>query len=420
MEYKKIIKNNYTFHLIKTDRFKTIGIDVHFSNKFNKKDVAYFNLLSKMLVTSTKKYKNIKDLAIYGEELYGAEVSTAFNTSGNIERMVVSLDFLNPKYTEKSMLNKSIDFLRECLFNPDISNGEFNNKIFELNKNNMLTNLKNIQDNPYAYSYIRFKEIMYKNNSVGVHLFNNIKELENINSKDLYEFYLNVLFSFKIDIFITGDLENEEEYIKNVENLFEKINNNFNDVLSFDIREEKATEKEIKETKNFSQSHLFVGYQFLNLTDYEKRYILNFYNSILGGINNSLLFTEVREKNSLCYSVGSFIIKYPASIVIETEISGKNYLKTLNLINSTIKKMKNKKNLLELFNTTKENINTSLNAFYDDKNVMVEHFYSRQFSGEEDVETRREKYMKVTLDEVIALNNKINKDTVYFLEGNKE
>ena len=36
MDYKKIIKDNYTLHLIKTDRFKTINIGLKLTKEYNK------------------------------------------------------------------------------------------------------------------------------------------------------------------------------------------------------------------------------------------------------------------------------------------------------------------------------------------------------------------------------------------------
>ena len=56
MEYKKIEYDNYTFHLINTNRFKSMSVVLFYSKKFNKDDIAYGNLLSRNLVYSSKKY----------------------------------------------------------------------------------------------------------------------------------------------------------------------------------------------------------------------------------------------------------------------------------------------------------------------------------------------------------------------------
>ncbi|MEG2727206.1 MAG: hypothetical protein RR940_03095, partial [Bacilli bacterium] len=56
MEYKKISINNTDINLVNTKRFKTIGITLFLYKDFNKDDIEYLNLLSKILIYSTKKY----------------------------------------------------------------------------------------------------------------------------------------------------------------------------------------------------------------------------------------------------------------------------------------------------------------------------------------------------------------------------
>lgn len=417
MEYKKIVKDKYNIHIINTDRFKTILLSVIFSNEFNKKDIPYLNLLTKNLISSTKKYKTSSSLAILGEELYGSSVSASSSINGNVERMMISLEFLNPKYTEESMIKESIFFLNECLFNPNISNNKFENSYYEINKNSIVNSLKSIKDNAYSYAFIKFKNEMFKGTPISYNLYNDIEKINNIKNEDVYNFYLKTIESSKIDIFLIGNIVDENEYIKYLDKMFLNKNNTFNKKLKMEINEFNPIKNIIKETRKFSQSQLFIGYTFKDLTDYEKDYVLSFYNGILGGINNSLLFTEVRENNSLCYSIDSFITRDPYSIIVETEIDKSNYEKAIKLIDEVINKMKDRKVIESLFNTTKENINTSLNNFYDSELTMLEHYYKKEFKNIDDIELRREKYMNVTIDDILKLSKKIHKNITYLLEG---
>lgn len=417
MEYKKIVKEKYNIHIINTDRFKTISLSVIFSSKFNKRDMPYLNLLTKNLISSTKKYKTSSSLAILGEELYGSSVSASFGINGNIERMMLSLEFLNPKYTEPSMIKESILFLNECLFNPNVKNNKFDNKYYEINKNNILNSLKSIKDNPYSYAFIKYKNEMYKGTPISYNLYNDIKTIELIKNEDVYKFYLKVIKDYKIDIFLIGNILNENEYIKYLDKMFNNINNTFNTKLNYEICNLNVSKKTVKETRKFSQSQLFIGYTFDNLSDYEKKYVLTFYNAILGGINNSLLFTEIRENNSLCYSIDSFITREPHSLVIETEIDKSNYNRSIELIDEVIKKMNNKKDIESLFITAKEHINTSINSFYDNPSIMLEHYYKKEFCDTDDIEIRREKFMNVTVEEILKLGKKIHRKVTYLLEG---
>ena len=108
MNYKKIIKDNYTLHLVDTDRFKELSIAVHFSKKSSSKNIAYYNLLSKNITYSSKKYNSKNKIAIKCEELYGTKVSSFVLFTGSVESFVFNLDMLNPKYIDdKSRDNMS-------------------------------------------------------------------------------------------------------------------------------------------------------------------------------------------------------------------------------------------------------------------------------------------------------------------------
>ena len=56
MEYKKILEDNYTLHLINSNRFKTLSVVVFLTKKYDKNDIASGVLLTKNMVYSTKKY----------------------------------------------------------------------------------------------------------------------------------------------------------------------------------------------------------------------------------------------------------------------------------------------------------------------------------------------------------------------------
>lgn len=422
MEYKKIDKKNYTLNVIKTDRFKTIDVTAFFTNNFTKERAIKAPLVSTNLMASTQKHKNINDIDIYTEELYGADVSASFSNFGNSMRLRVSVDFLEPKYTENKMLKKTLEFFKECLLNPNIEDGGFNKEIFDINKNTILNKLKNVKDNINSYSNVMFNNKMFEGLSTSFDLYNEYDAFTKITPKEVYEFYLEILSTWKIDVFLVGNISEseEKEYTKEIDKIFSLIDNNFNNTLTLRVDESKPEFKEIIEPSKFSQSGLGIGYRFIDLTEYERKYVVPIYNAILGGVTNSLLFTDVREKNSLCYSVGSYFDKYPISLIVHSKISKANYEKTIEQINKTVSKMKKRSQVNKLFKSAKENINTSINSVYDSLSSMVENYYYGVFDSETDVEERRKKYMAVKIKDVINLNKKLNKTLVYFLRGDKE
>ncbi len=416
MEYKKINKDNLTIHLINTDRFKTINVVVFFTKEFDKNDIVYGNLLAYNLVYSSKKYNTKNKIAIHGEELYGAKVSSSFILSGALESFVFSLDFVNPKYTESKYLDESLDYLKEIIFNPNVNNEEFNMEYYNIIKTDAISRINSIKINPNLYAGIEYAKIMYDKTPSSYSSIPSLEELENIDNKKLYKFY-KTLFdgSYKIDVCVHGEVS--ESIVDKIENMFRGVKSN-NKKMSLMINHkysDKVVNKE--DSLPFNQSKLYIGYRLIDMNYHELNHVLRVYNTILGTMNDSILFNIVREENSLCYTIGSYVSKYNPSLTIYAGINKDNYDKTIELVKKCVSDMSNKKQVSRLFDSAKKTINTYLNNYYDDAVSQINTYYNREFEIVEDIETLRDNINKVTIDEVIKLNEKIKLSTIYLLKG---
>ena len=416
MEYKKIIKHNKTIHLINTDRFKSLNVVVFFTKEFNKDDIVYSNLLTNNMVYSSKKYNTKNKMAIKGEDLYGTKITSAFMISGKLESLVFSLDFVNPKYTSEEYLYESLDFLSEVLFNPNVKNEEFNNEYYEITKNDIISRINSIRVNPNMYAGIEYAKVMYEGTPSSFSSIPTLEDLERVNSKKLYKFY-KTLFdgTYKIDIVVHGEIE--DNIISIISDMFKGVKS-CNKKLSLMIKHKYETDvKEKIETLPFNQSKLYVGYRLNDVNYHELNHVLRVYNTILGTMNDSVLFNIVREENSLCYSIGSYVLRYNPSLTIYAGINKDNYEKTIELIKKCVNDMSDKKQISRLFDSAKKTINTYLNNYYDDQISQINLYYNREFEESEDIEELKSNIDKVTIDEVIEINKKISLSTIYLLKG---
>ena len=257
---------------------------------------------------------------------------------------------------------------------------------------------------------------MYKGTQTAYSSIPNLKDLEKITEKDLYEEYTKLFNGdYKIDIAVYGELDDKVKDI--IKKKFKNVKGN-NDKLEIYIKHNYSNEINEKiDTLPFNQSKLYIGYRLKDLTAHELNHVLRVYNTILGTMNDSILFNVVREEHSLCYSIGSYYSKYNPSLTIYAGINKVNYEKTVELIKECVESMKDKKILERLFDSAKKTINTYLNNFYDDLTSQINLYYQREFDNIEDIETLRENINAVTIDEVIKLNEKISLSTIYLLKG---
>ena len=245
--------------------------------------------------------------------------------------------------------------------------------------------------------------------------YKNIKLFEDMESKKLYENYKKLFSEFKIDVFVIGEFD-EEVLTKYIEELMKgfKSKDNYTKDLYTKV---KCKESLVKDKFKESQSSLLIGLNINGLTDEERDYKLILYNTILGSMNNSVLFVNVREKNSLCYSIGSTISKFTETMIIRSGISSDSFDDAVKLIKESLEEMKDEKKVDKLLKNAKKTLNIAYNDFYESSNKIIDYYFIREFTILPSIEERREKVMNLTSKDVTDIAKKVSIGLIYLMEG---
>ena len=417
MEYKRYDIGPYNLHIINTDKFKTVSVKVNFKRQSKKEEITKRNILSTLLLESSKKYNTRRELEIETEELYDLKLNSSNTISGNYSIISYDMTFLNEKYTEKGYLEKSIKFLFELIFNPNVTNNEFDNETFNLCKNIIKDQIETIKESPNYYASVRLYEEMEKESPLSYRSVGYIEDLNKITKKNLYNYYLSVLNKDLVDIFIIGEIDSEKirKIITKSFSIDTIKKQSKSHILKYKTFRQKI--KTVKEKLDVEQSRLVIGCKLNNLTEFERKYVMGIYSYILGGGPDSKLFKEVREKNSLCYSINSNYNGVFNTLKISAGINACNFDKAVKIIKEQIKN-------ISLGKFDERDIKcacmTYLNTFkeiMDNPNSILSSYVSMEYLGLDSFEERQEKIKKVTRDMIINVSKKIILDTVYLLEG---
>ena len=417
MQYIKKDLGAYKAHIIKTKKFKTITLQVNFRRKIEKEDITIRNLLRNMLTESSKNYKTKKALTIKAQDLYAADISISNSRLGNYINTDLYLEVLNDKYTEKGNFYKSLDFCFDVLFNPDVTDNKFNKEKLDIQKSLYKTSLEKQKEDSQIYSVQRMFEEMDSKSPSSYRMLGYISDIDKVNEKNLYKYYKSMLEQDLVDIFIIGDID-EEEFIEYLKTNF-KIKTFKKQKAPYRIEEVKPKQKKniVKETINSKQSNLAIGCRLYNLDDYERNYVLSLYNVILGGYTDSLLFKDVREKNSLCYTIGSVPNKLDNVLLIRAGIDKENYKKTIELIEKDMNAMKKGKFTENDLKVAKEFYETALDTTLESPSRVIYNYFMMDLLNTDDLETKRKKMNKVVKEEIIKVAKKVKIDTIFLLEG---
>lgn len=405
---------SYNLHTIKTDKFKTCHVEIVFRNNVNVEELTIRNVLFDTLLEGNKNYETNRLLNLKLEDLYNASVYTVTSKVGNMILTSFCIDFLAPKYTEEKILDESFKLLFELIFNPLVVNNEFDKSKVDYVKIKLESELKSIIENPRKAAIMdAFKTL--GNTPTSYETNGNLEDLPKINQSNLYDYYVKILKNDYIDIYVIGnlDMDKVDKTIKKYEK-FEVIKNH--EVTAYVNNEKRKLIKETK-TTNYFQTNLVFLLNLYNLTDFEKNYVANIYNIILGGGSlQTKLSKKLRIDNSLCYNVQSSYLKYDNLVLISTGVDVNGEAKAIKLIKDAISEMKTNITDKEL-SESKELILTSLKMLEDSPGRIVDNLLYRDLGLIDDLEKRLVNFKKVTKEDIYNLANKINICTIYSLKG---
>lgn len=420
MNHKVIeIKKGIKLHIINTEKFKTNLLSVFLTTTLNKENVTKNALIPAVLRRGSINMPTQEAISKELEEMYGASFNCGIEKTGDNQVIkfyleAISDDFLPQK---EDLLKKSIEKLIEIAFKPLVENDSFKEEYIKSEKENLKQIIEGKKDNKAQYAMDRCVEIMYKDKPYGLYKYGDIESLEKIQSHDLYEYYLDLISKCKIDIFISGQVDEsiKDEISKQLEFVNERepeyvVNNSESE------QKEKREEPEVvSESMDITQGKLVIG---LDITEKREnlRYIASVYNSILGGNPMSKLFQNVREKESLAYTAGSVYLKPKNNIFIKCGIEIDNYEKAVEVIKEQLDDMKKGNFSDENIKNAKTNILSTVKFIPDEQDTEITYYFSQELANTNvDFEEYEGKINNVTKEEIVDFANSINVNTIYFL-----
>lgn len=418
MNYECINMGAYNLHVIMTTKFKTVTVEVNFREKVEKENITMRNILKTVLLNTNKNFQSERELIKETENLYDLKLVSSNMRIGNYSNLAFKIRFLNEKYTEESMNEYSIAFLMDVIFNPDIENNMFKKDVLKKCKNKLEKSIKSLQDNKLKYTLFKLLETT-KDKPYSYNSYGNLEDLEKINTSNLYEYYKKVINENYIDVFVVGDVNSTE--IKEIfkkhfkTNTFKKINNN---ILVEELKPHQRIIKKVEKEKA-NQSQLTILCSLNDLTEFERKYVLLVYNELLGGSSNSLLFDNVREKNSYAYYINASCKAYDNILIIYSGIEPGNSDNVLKLIKKTLQNISKGKFEDKLLDSAKETIISSIKASMDSPAGIINTYYAKVLVNSLTFEERIENISRITKEDVINISKKISMHTVYLLEGDK-
>lgn len=411
--------NGIYLNLIKTDKFKSSLLSYYFIRPLSKDEVTKNALLPLVLKRGTQSTPTSLEIQKKLEELYGSNLSVSVNKRGEKQILRFTMEWANGNYLGDEDYNyETIEMLKEIIYNPLINDNSFNREYVSQEKEILKRRIQSRIDDKRSYAIERCIEEMCKKEKFSISSLGYEEDLENIDEKNLYDHYKNILSNSPIEIFYVGQYD--EKFIS-----YLKENNSIDRENIITIPKEKIvssvqTKNMVDEEFDINQGKLVIGLRCG--IDYKDELYngLVLASDIFGGGPNSKLFKFVREEASLAYYIGSKIFKYNSIMIIDGGIEFENFHKTVDIIRTQLEDMKKGNFSDEEINISKKSIRTSTESIIDSIFLISEFFFSQQLSNDSrSLDEIIESFERVSKDEIIRASNKILMDTIYFMKNKR-
>ncbi|NDR75371.1 insulinase family protein [Lactobacillus sanfranciscensis] len=333
------ITSGVRFNFEKQNKFKNVAISIDFVEPLANDNLAERTMVAEMMENYSNKYNSKLKVARKLAELYGARFGTNIFKVGDVVVLRIIITFINEHFLETkiNLVNQICDFLQEIIFHPYLINGIYPDELFNLQRDNLVDYLNNLSDNKKYYAARQIKKMYFANDPQNAKLiFGDVDKLANITSKRVAEYYHEMITHNEVYISVQGSLD--ESQIATIQDHF-KFSQRANLKVKLKTRPDQRSVVYKTELAQQKQSQLNLMYQFpvsLKSIDYYDALVMN---SLLGGSASSLMFLNIREKESLAYYISSSFNTTLGYLMIQSGIDGNQAEKVQDMIKSQIKRL---------------------------------------------------------------------------------
>lgn len=383
---------------ISSNKFSDVSVAIRTQLPLERSTITAYNILVYMLKTKTKLFKTKQALISNLNEAYGMKLACGLSSYGADLILTTRIQYIRSDWIEEEdYIHKVKEITDQVLFHSVLDEASFEEaKYLYRNK------LTRILDDPDGLAIYTCLTTLNTNHEISIPIQGSLDDLDQLTLQDIQNVYSAYLKADK-HIFVCGCLDEEmKTYLERMDSS-SKLNSTRSLLPILDYQEEIIE-------KNISQSSIALVYATstdILSEDYYKMFVMN---SLLGQSPTSLLFEEVREKHSLCYSISSYLIQFDGALIITLGTNKENIEKAIDLINQQIQRIINLDFDPELLNTAKKDCIDSLIVAQDYPFSQIDQrFMDVLLSRDTDRDKKIKNIQKVSLEDVSAAAKKLKK-----------
>ena len=294
-----------TLRCFPDERFKQSCLSIQLVRPLRYEEAAMNALVPAVLLRGCESAPDLRAITLRLDDLYGASVGALVRRVGDVQTTGFYCNFIADRYTlgGEALLDPMVEFVGQLLFQPVTEKGVFRKDYVESEKKNLISTLQTQLNDKRVYAATRLMGIMCADDPFGVPRLGRVQEAQQVTAQSLYAHYQKILQDSRIDLFYVGP-QPMEQVAQVLRPLFATLARNYEE-LPAQTPFRSGQGQDITQTLDVAQGKLCVGYY----TDITSRHpdfaAMQVMNHLFGSGMTSKLFMNIREKQSLCYDIGS-------------------------------------------------------------------------------------------------------------------
>lgn len=414
---RKQISDGVFFNRITDRRFKTNRISVSLFTDFDALPRADCALAAYALSECCALYPDYSKLSAALLDLYDAAISTSTTSRWGMRCTEIVGSALDDRYalSGEKLERELAQLMCECLFRPKAENGAFDEKVTEMMRAELIDAIDSVINDKSRYASSQAAKTAFVGEADELSPSGTHEEAEKVTAKSAFSAYRVILETARVEIFAAGcsDFSETEEIFARE---FSAINRRC--AITELGGKPSALKKEpayVEEEFDMKQAILRMYFKAPELSDYEANYI---FARILGGMTTSRFFTNIREKQSLCYYCSSLIDRSKRTLICYAGIEPKNKMRAEEAVLKELRDICESGVTEEEILQAKLDLKNQYKTIYDSA-AALSLWYSMQLPTNEFLSPEEffGKLEPVTAERIQKIAREYTLDTVYTLSG---
>ena len=418
MSYKIFeISNGVDGVFIENTRFNTTVLSLNFYLPLSVDSITENALLPYLLASCSKEYPDFTELNLKLSLLYGADISVSAEKMRDVQHIRIAVSAINDEFVlEKgvSVLGDAMQLLLSLVFEPKIQKEALSQSDVEREKRKLLEHIAGEFNDKRVFAKNRLTEIMFENDAYGMSGYGTLEQAEKITAEALFSAWQKMLRTAYIRVQVVGKTlpDGIFDLVRAKLDNFERKN-----ITDYTLSRPVSPAEDVKRVTDYydvSQGKLVMG--FSSETCGENDYSFTVMTDIFGGGPYSHLFTNVREKMSLCYYCSASAVRSKGFMLVQSGVEADNAEKAEKEILNQLALVQKGEFTDFAFEASKKAIIGSLKS-YNDSIYALDKWYSAVImnDGLKTPEDVIEKISLITREDVINAACGVKLHTVYKL-----